>query len=1382
MKRLILILSVILSLLGIFITAFPYILKISGLDSSFKQWLIPKVMNGNFSELEVEDFSVGLGSLNLSNLKISTRNESMTLLIKELSFGFQLHEFIMHPTDPKLAINKIVLEEPRLLLNSTLLKKTASSQNDSLEYGKFESFFTKLYGIRSINTIYIEGGRIIWQDSLRHYYAVAQNLQGTLESKKDKNFILDVRGSLFSSGGNNFRLNGDFRLLKKDVFGQLKLEAFDLSQTPQPFLPRGLNIFQGTVNADLAFANHAFDPSVTTLNGTVTVQNLHLNYNDKSVRKINFSAQVKDNSLTIDKGQGTYFENPFTFSVAAENIMRPVYRAEIDFSSLHLAAISEQLPFKVPTSAEMDMHLALNADFTAEKISGQLRSQRLSVKQATYLANSKLDFLWHKGGDSSFKFSAQSYGVLLQGKGNLVFGGKVLRLHLNAQKQNTAHLILDRMSDKNQSLALNIDYAFGQKILSGEWKYRMEEPADTLLVMSGVVGGALDRQVTITSRYCSSPDFRVTVAITNPLDDFAVKLIKIHNFPWHIFGSGSVFTKLLSRFDSDLELSGRLQSLRGAVVLHDKKKKANDLRLLTTMNNIFSSQKEIKGSLEIKNLVGFYDFSLSDRRISGKAHFPAGIDVLLDMNLAQMGTLDGTVRFSDFNLFNSFSDSAFSVNHKYQGYVNGELKLAGTYSRPEVESQLRVDRIILNDVGYYQAYAGFKSDLQKFSIDSLQLSLNNLPVLTAAGAINWQSQQISGQLVGKQVDLEHILRTISPNSNWLAGSGNYTVDIAGHLSRPVFNVRALITDGRLSRVPFDALNFIFTDSVLNGTALLSSAGHNIDIEDFTIARNGFYEFNMNGAMPLNSNDSLDLHLRFKGDALAMLPTWVPFFKKGASNTLITMDLGGNVERIKIKSALAEIDRGELWMAAVAPHVKNIHGQIRLKKGSNQVDFINLQSEVDGKILTLNTVRHVTVEKGKQLKPWYFKSLDLDFGILKMQTSKRGLSLNIPGLMAKEDFGNLYLSGKQDSDAFYFAGPVKHPVVYGQVALFDARLTYPFIVPETQSTKESVVVEFLSNLNWDLRVRSGEDVVYYRDIPAFIDNVHTELFIDESSPGLNFNGILNKGTFKVIGKLTSRRGRLDYLDQTFRVDLFSVEFNKWDIYPVVSGRAWTTLRDSVGAPPKTIYLKLYAEDKETKAEKQQGRWEDFRFKLESANPQIGESQEQVLAYMGFSVNNIKEKATSVGGAVTERYLIHPLLRPIEKALEKGLGVDLVRINSNIAKNLFYSSIGVGKTSSAYFNPFVTSNNYLFLIQSSELTIGKYLTQNVYLTYTGQLVSYYNRNQPEFDVNHSFGLEYRFLRNVLLEFEFDRELMGFYRTNQQKQYLDDFKIRLRHSFTF
>jgi hypothetical protein len=87
-----------------------------------------------------------------------------------------------------------------------------------------------------------------------------------------------------------------------------------------------------------------------------------------------------------------------------------------------------------------------------------------------------------------------------------------------------------------------------------------------------------------------------------------------------------------------------------------------------------------------------------------------------------------------------------------------------------------------------------------------------------------------------------------------------------------------------------------------------------------------------------------------------------------------------------------------------------------------------------------------------------------------------------------------------------------------------------------------------------------------------------------------------------------------------------------------------------------------------------------------------------------------------------------------------------------------------------------------MQSSELTLGKYLSQDLYLTYTGQLVSLYDQAESTFDFNHSIGIEYRLLRNVLLEIEYDRELMGYLAIPNEKQYLEDIKIRLRHSFAF
>jgi len=249
--------------------------------------------------------------------------------------------------------------------------------------------------------------------------------------------------------------------------------------------------------------------------------------------------------------------------------------------------------------------------------------------------------------------------------------------------------------------------------------------------------------------------------------------------------------------------------------------------------------------------------------------------------------------------------------------------------------------------------------------------------------------------------------------------------------------------------------------------------------------------------------------------------------------------------------------------------------------------------------------------------------------------------------------------------------------------------------------------------------------------------------------------------------------------------FSLELSEYKDLPDVSGRAWTTIRDSVGAIPKTIYLQLYTLDSNTGQTRETGDWQDFKFKLVSADPTIGETQEQVLAYLGYSVDNFKEKATNVGGALTEKYLIRPLLRPIEKVLERSLGMDLVRFNSSIARNLFASSLG-REFSSQGTNPFYSPVSgdvpYLYLMSSSEVTVGKYINEDIYVTYTGQLVSLVDNSEGGFDFNHSLGLEYRFFRNVLVEFEWDRELLGYFDVANERQYLEDFKIRLRHSFTF
>jgi hypothetical protein len=197
----------------------------------------------------------------------------------------------------------------------------------------------------------------------------------------------------------------------------------------------------------------------------------------------------------------------------------------------------------------------------------------------------------------------------------------------------------------------------------------------------------------------------------------------------------------------------------------------------------------------------------------------------------------------------------------------------------------------------------------------------------------------------------------------------------------------------------------------------------------------------------------------------------------------------------------------------------------------------------------------------------------------------------------------------------------------------------------------------------------------------------------------------------------------------------------------------------------------------------GRWEDFRFKLVSSDPTIGETQENVLAYLGYSVENISNKASDIGVTITENLLIRPLVRPLERKMERGLRLDYVRLSLQITSNLFYYSLQprwkyLPENSYLRYNYNTGFDPALLLLQSSEITLGKYLFKDFYFSYSGQLVSIYD--EPKFGLNHRFGLEYRLLQNLLLEFEYDKLYMNpkFY----SQDALHDFRIRFKHSFNF
>jgi len=1377
MKKFFIRASILVSLFSLLLVFTPFILRVSGLEEPAKDYLLKQIFSDSGQQLDLRHVNIGLGTLNIEDVSYVSGGEQTELLIENIRFDFNLLSFVKSSFKPQSAIEEIVISRPRLIfLNKAQKPDTLIPEvrrNDIIES------LTRLPDIRHLRIV---EGKIIFERGDGNFIALAQNLNGKL-LKQDENYIINVAGNVFSTEDPNFELQVDLNRQQQTYTALTQIKEYNFKHSLLPHLTREVIIDGGSSNGYLKIAGSLSTLDSLKLDGNLEIKNARFSIEGETIDSLSSTIIFADKSIKIDSAAGRYHNTPFRLSALVEDIFRPEAKGRIIMNGFPVSSLSRFMNVELfnGSTVDVDMRYALSPeDFV---LKSELFSESFSLYKQEF-SEFRAHAVMDKKGIRLDTLSLAQYQIEIGGKAYYDFERSRLNIALNTLYQTDTHELLDRINYAINDVCLDLTLDLEKGFSRGSWNYSLAG-LDTLLDMSGSISGDnVALSVNLDQSNIDGLEGRLTIA--DYLGRPNIRKAEIHNFPFQIFTSQPLLNDIFSSINTSAALSGTLNDLTGDVIIGRKSEADTIFTLHTSIKDLLGEVKKIDGSIRLANLKGDFEADISPGFLGSYFNFGNQLagEFFLDINKTEQ--LQGKLNFNALRLYSALSSRYDNSDYRYQAELNGKIDISGTLDKPLIKGRLMGDRFVFNDVGYYQPLVDFHADHTRFVADSIVLFRNNQPIVDGNFSWSFLNSQIDGTLAGRDLDAASVQKTLGIDTAIVTGSANFNARLKGETDRPYFELSAELAEGELDGIAFDNLQITLNDEIRRDGSFTDFEDHRVIVQNFFMMEQGRYHLQAAGSFPLNTRDEIDLAVNFDGDILGMLHHWEPFFRDGASLSEISLQFKGTTDDIRLSAADVKLERGELWLRDVAPHITNIGGHISLKEGSNQVDINNLTAQVDDNVLVINTVRDLTTASGRKLEPWHFKGVDIDFGILALETSGDGVRLFIPGLMTEERGGQLHLSGKTENEKFYFAGPIKHPLAYGRLTLNDAHLTYPFITSGKPADKPSPAVQFLRNMDWDVLVKAGEDVTYVRDIPAYIDNVQAELSVDDASEGLTFRGVIDENTFTPQGGLVSTRGRLEYLDQNFKVDRFSIDFLRNRSYPEVSGRAWTSIRDSVGAVPKTIYLELYAIDPETGEERPSGNWEDFKFKLVSADPTIGETQEQVLGYLGYSVENIKEKATNVGGALTERYLIRPLLRPLERALERGLGMDLIRFNSSIARNLFVSSLSrqneaIGAPS--VYNPLLNSDvPYLFLMSSSEVTVGKYLTQDIYLTYTGQLVSIYEDTETGFDFNHSFGLEYRFFRNILLEFEYDREFMGYYNYLNERQYWEDFKVRLRHSFSF
>ena len=1350
-KKYILILTLVTAFIALAINYGWDLLKV---NQRLKVLLLQEIRPLFRGRFDVQDLRVGLGSVNLKGVDLQWQNDLYSLWIKDLRVGYRLVNLLRYGLKAEKVVSSIMLVHPRFTLKNVNKgrgnitdEKTSFLQDRGKDFSKFSH----------IKRLIISQGEVVMLDSTGQETVLIRDINGWLDSGGLSHATVQMAGKLFNSRHHNLLIRGGLNIAEGRL-GRLEIELkeFKMTEGLPLLVPPYMKVLRGSAEGRFLITEDRergldIEGRVNLHDGALEVVGANLYLDD-----INYSAEIRDWDLIFEDASQRFNGSRVVVRGMIADVFHPRFDLQISSESFNIGGFLNtfcpNFPFKIRGLSSLHLSLAgyyenphLESSFLAERVKFNqftfksfrgnivLRDSLLTIKgiKARCL-DSEIDLrgfidLTTPGRPMAFKFTSKgdlfpviqrylsrdlrqcdySLEAEISGGMNAPRVHGALKMDFSSQGMSVMGL-KGEYSLRNDSLEVDLSSDDGEFTL----KLNVTSMEDNPLVNLSVTGfgGSWWRILNHPLKERFGEDLKINLIAAGRLSDmkFRMEGVKDERLVFSITGR----VKDKRRIEADIRYARRGKSLKGQIAL------------------LLSSDLVKVNSLKIGDfLSGRGEVNLRDeKRVKGELS-------VSDADLQQL-----------VELF--YGDSSFGG----QGNINGKVTLGGTLNNIQAQGEFELTEGSFNGIRSYGGEVSFKIADRRFCLENFSLERNREVILSAEGSVGLQDGGLNLLISGNRVDASALRQIFTQGKGLINGSSSFNIHVRGTKNSPLIGGEVSIEKGRIWRISFDELRMTLCDRPED-----VHEGGRIKIAEFSLSKEGSYRLKAHGGLPLSPTGEIDIHLEAEGDILSILPEAERFFQQAHGRGKLNLYLTGSAENPIIGGGYLKVWDGYLKLASLAKEIKNFTVRIELQPESRFLEIANISGSIgDGEFRIYN------LQQIPKLSPLYLPKLDLNLGILVLETSPKGIPLNLPGIMEKGEEGWFEAVGKTGEEKFYLAGPFENPLVRGTIKLRDVSLTYP---PVKKGSANKTLSDLLKRINWDLSLVSVKGNRYFRRISGLLDDIYINLQIDNQLSQLNFTGSIKDGSFQVEGRAISTLGTMEYLDQSFLVEDFGIEFTPGDPRPIVYGRAKTTVTDSLGFP-WDVYLTLYTVDRVTGEECPRGRWGEIRFKLSTNNPAIGTSQTQILAALGYSIENLKKKAPDIIGISTDNLVFRPLFRPFERRLERSLGLDMVRFSSHLTRNLIEMNFSPDKSPSR-----------MLLLRSTRVMLGKYLTSNLFLVYTGQLEAGLNPHyqQKGMGLRHTLGLEYRINPSLLLELEYDYDSLLLWSK-------EDKRIWLRHTFPF
>lgn len=1363
--------------LFVFVTFVYYFsgLNFLKLNDSFKEILIEKVQSVVNSDFSVDKLNIRLGSIELNDVKLVFQDAPYEIDVTELRLGYSLPSLLKGKFDLEKAAEEITIYKPKFILHHDPAPQNHADVDLSLKLSdNAEQVYRSIIkNYDFIKKITVSDGTIIIRDAVSQKdIQVAQKINGWVYTDSKGQAWVRMAGHLFESDAYNMVMYGQLDLRRGGIdYMNVDLHDYQIGNEI-PFLPDYFEVLYGSVDGHLTVTERIEPTRGFNIVGSLNLKNggLKLARENLYFEDINLKAEVKDWNLEIKSASQTINGSPTILTGKIKNILDPEFDLRLTSDKLYVHKfLSQFAPQKhFPFTGATSLDLFITETVQNPKIHGSLRTDSLQFFDRT-LKDLEIDLNFNNYVLNFPKVISSQNDATLSGHGQIDFHSpeKLTDFKVNVVGTFTNEFRSLGFDAADRCVGNSEISIFGpllNAVSTGDFNLYFTKEGNPSLEMNGSFKYSLGRFQLNTSSTNAAFQARVSIdsVFTHPFYNIDVrnfeKLFSLMNDPKYEF--------LNKHYALNLSGDGYKKNLHLTVVGFNS---SNEDKLFKIETQNQFNRKEILGKITLlpndKQIPG--SFVLSWNRNKTKlTKFKLGdwVD----------GSFDGTTNNGSATAGGgSINISGLPVPillhllcrdyRKYEGALYGQIEIDREDSEPSVLGRLWLMEGFLGQLGPMTGELAFKSQNNTFTFKKIKLENSESLDVNAEGSYDYQSKYLNLKIKGTHVPVADVLNLFTDTRNVAKGDATVQISLKGRFPKVPLYGHLVVQDAKILMLGFDEAVLDFGDEHNWSGAYFSS--DELYFSNTTLKKND--EFVLQGDAHLPFKGERDLNVRLSGDGnfLAILPDLANVFRESQSIGHLDLHLGGHYEQPDFTGSTLSFKKGTLYLSSVAKKIENMQGELAVLQDDYFLDIRKLSGTIHGEPISISNSLATIDSSADSLNPIVYDPLhiagdDLNLGLLTVHTSDKGVLLNIPGLMEGGELGWYAFEGKTPKEDFHIAGPWLQPVVRGTIKIHNANLTYPF--DESTGEADPIVRNILDNINWDVVAVSDNDTRYVKQFPT---GIYVNMEVDKDASHLDFSGSLKDSTFEIYGTVESQRGEIEYFDLNFRVERVGAEFNRSSLYPIVYGRAWTVVRDSTNVP-SDVYLTLYTVDDISRQEVDRGPWDRIHVKLSSEYPGFEETQADLMASLGYSSDNIDEQARKAVGHSTDNLLFRPIMRPIERQLERKLQLDVVRFSYSIAQNFLDSSFNNEQLSSS-----------LELLRSSRLILGKYLTEDLYLIYTGELKAGidYQFQEKGVGLQHIVGLEYRLNPRWLLQMEYDYNTL-------LETHKDDKKVWLRHSFPF